>query len=391
MPSHAPVERPADGGVTGHKSRSLAAPHDVCTINRHENLCKQPRFVCGTVTGPVRHRARYLVPCTAIVLAGCAAAAAVGAPGPADRTASLARAQRSAELQLYAAESAVARARTAAARLERHRRVLDARLTRARRQVEVVRSSLAATNERVATLLRRLYVEGDPDPIAVLLGAGSLPAMLAGLDALERTTYANRSIAAELRARSRTLRVQLDGLSRARRALADAERRANAAVAARERAAAGRRATVARIRRQAGVTRARLAAIEARAGAAQRASTRIERSQPPRPVPVPITSASSAATAASGVGSGTRTLVVDAVAYHLPGRTASGLPVGVGVIAVDPGVIPLGTRVFVPGYGAAVAADVGSAIRGNIIDLWMPSTAAARAWGRRTITITVYG
>ena len=42
-------------------------------------------------------------------------------------------------------------------------------------------------------------------------------------------------------------------------------------------------------------------------------------------------------------------------------------------------------------YGAAVAADVGSAIKGNIIDLWMPSTAAARAWGRRTVTITVYG
>jgi 3D (Asp-Asp-Asp) domain-containing protein len=34
---------------------------------------------------------------------------------------------------------------------------------------------------------------------------------------------------------------------------------------------------------------------------------------------------------------------------------------------------------------------VGSAIKGNIIDLWMPSTAAARAWGRRTVTITVYG
>ena len=53
---------------------------------------------------------------------------------------------------------------------------------------------------------------------------------------------------------------------------------------------------------------------------------------------------------------------VDAVAYHMPGHTASGLPVGVGVVAVDPSVIPLGTRLFVPGYGPAVAADVGSAI-----------------------------
>ena len=83
-------------------------------------------------------------------------------------------------------------------------------------------------------------------------------------------------------------------------------------------------------------------------------------------------------------------LKVDAVAYHLPGRTASGLPVGKGVVAVDPKLISLGTRLFVPGYGAAIAADVGTAIRGHIIDLWMPSTAAARKWGRRTVTITVY-
>ena len=143
------------------------------------------------------------------------------------------------------------------------------------------------------------------------------------------------------------------------------------------------------IGRRAGVTRTRLAAIEARVEAAQRASARIERKSVP--APPSRAEAPGAAAAPSPAAPGTRKLVVDAVAYHLPGRTASGLPVGVGVIAVDPRVIPLGTRVFVPGYGAAVAADVGSAIKGNIIDLWMPSTAAARAWGRRTVTITVYG
>ena len=128
--------------------------------------------------------------------------------------------------------------------------------------------------------------------------------------------------------------------------------------------------------------------IEARAKAARRASVRIERKIPPAPAPqLEARSVTSPVAPAAG----TRTLVVDAVAYHLPGTTASGLPVGVGVIAVDQTVIPLGTRVFVPGYGAAVAADVGSAIKGNIIDLWMPSTAAARAWGRRAVTITVYG
>ena len=328
------------------------------------------------------------MPCTAIVLLGCAAPTSAGAPGPADRLATLTRAQRSAELELYAAESAVARARASALGLERRRQALDARLARTRRHVAVVRSSLDATNQRVATLLRRLYVEGDADPIAVLLGARSLPAMLAGLDELERTTHANRGIAAELRIRSRTLRAQLVRLAQGRRELTDAERRAGAAVAASERAAAARRATVASIGRRAGVTRTRLAAIEARVRSARRASARIERKSVPAPTRV---EAPGAAATPSPVAPGTRALVVDAVAYHLPGRTASGLPVGVGVIAVDPTVIPLGTRVFVPGYGAAVAADVGSAIKGNIIDLWMPSTAAARAWGRRTVTITVYG
>ncbi|MCS7006171.1 MAG: 3D domain-containing protein [Thermoleophilia bacterium] len=83
-------------------------------------------------------------------------------------------------------------------------------------------------------------------------------------------------------------------------------------------------------------------------------------------------------------------LRVDAVAYHLEGWTALGIRTRKGVVAVDPTVITLGSRLFVPGYGHGIAADVGTAIRGRIIDLWMPSHAAARRWGRRTVTITVY-
>jgi 3D (Asp-Asp-Asp) domain-containing protein len=341
----------------------------------------------------VRGSARYLVPCATILVLGLTAAtASLGAPRPDARLTSLVAAKRSAELRLYAAESALARATTSAARLEQRRRSLDERLAQTRRRVAVVRSSLDATHGRVATLLRRLYVEGDANPLAVLLGARSLPAMLAGIDELERATLANRDLAARLKAGSSALQTELLRLSSLRSRVAAAERRARAAVAVQARAAAARRATVASIRRSEGVTRARLAAIEARAKAAQRASVRLARQRPERPAAtLPPGPPASVTAPAADVTAGARTLVVDAVAYHLPGRTASGLPVGIGVIAVDPGVIPLGTRVFVPGYGPAVAADVGSAIRGAIIDLWMPSTADARAWGRRTVTITVYG
>jgi 3D (Asp-Asp-Asp) domain-containing protein len=81
---------------------------------------------------------------------------------------------------------------------------------------------------------------------------------------------------------------------------------------------------------------------------------------------------------------------VDAVGYSLPGSTALGVPVGKGVVAVDPKLIPLGTKLHVPGYGPGLAADVGYAIKGRIIDLWFPTRAKAQQWGRRTVTITVY-
>jgi 3D (Asp-Asp-Asp) domain-containing protein len=78
-----------------------------------------------------------------------------------------------------------------------------------------------------------------------------------------------------------------------------------------------------------------------------------------------------------------------ATAYSLHGGTASGLPTGPGVVAVDPTVIPLGTRMYIPGYGPGIAADTGTAIKGLRIDLWFPLLSQAENWGRRTVTITL--
>lgn len=60
------------------------------------------------------------------------------------------------------------------------------------------------------------------------------------------------------------------------------------------------------------------------------------------------------------------------------------------VIAVDPSVIPLGSKVYVEGYGFAIAADKGGAIKGNKIDLFFPKTEQANQWGRKTVKIKVY-
>jgi 3D (Asp-Asp-Asp) domain-containing protein len=71
------------------------------------------------------------------------------------------------------------------------------------------------------------------------------------------------------------------------------------------------------------------------------------------------------------------------------GRTAIGLHAGRGVVAVDPRVIPLGTRLYVEGYGNCIAGDVGSAIKGRRIDLGFDSYREAMRWGRRTVRVVV--
>ncbi|MZP29265.1 DUF348 domain-containing protein [Heliobacterium undosum] len=100
--------------------------------------------------------------------------------------------------------------------------------------------------------------------------------------------------------------------------------------------------------------------------------------------------AASAIGAASGERSITRTMRMEATAYtHTGNRTATGVWPHVGIIAVDPGVIPLGTMLYVEGYGMARAADTGGAIRGSIIDVFFDSNEECFQWGRRKVTVHI--
>ncbi|MBH8609220.1 3D domain-containing protein [Thermoactinomyces sp. CICC 10521] len=86
----------------------------------------------------------------------------------------------------------------------------------------------------------------------------------------------------------------------------------------------------------------------------------------------------------------TGTLTVEATGYTATGsRTATGTYPHRGTIAVDPDVIPLGTKLYIPGYGYGVAEDTGGAINGKIIDLFFDSEQEAINWGRRTVTIKI--
>lgn len=73
------------------------------------------------------------------------------------------------------------------------------------------------------------------------------------------------------------------------------------------------------------------------------------------------------------------------------GRVVKRNPNGLSTVAVDPNVIPLGTSLYIEGYGYAVAADTGSAIKGNIVDVYFDSASECNNWGRKTVKVTVLG
>lgn len=84
------------------------------------------------------------------------------------------------------------------------------------------------------------------------------------------------------------------------------------------------------------------------------------------------------------------TLYMSASAYtHSGFRTATGKTPAVGMVAVDPSIIPLGSRLYIEGYGYATAADTGGSIRGNKLDLFMESRSQCVNWGRRIVKVYI--
>jgi 3D (Asp-Asp-Asp) domain-containing protein len=290
-------------------------------------------------------------------------------------------------LSLYALDSQLTAARERAASLAA--RLADVRAAQARavRDRQIAQRAWTNSVHSLAAHLRVLYEQGQPDAVAILFGATSIDDAMSRLDALERSAQLNRQTVEQTRAAQRTLRALQQELATRATELETlaAQARANAASLAQARA--NRIAYLASLRQQQALTARRIAQLDA---AARRSVARshVVVVQQSDAAAAPI---SPAAPAPPGppVTSG-QTLTVTATGYALSGSTATGLPVGPGVVAVDPSVIPLGTHLTVPGYGEAVAADVGGAVRGTVIDLWFPTVAQANAWGRRSVTVVLH-
>jgi peptidoglycan DL-endopeptidase CwlO len=336
----------------------------------------------GTVLGcrPVRAPG----PGLRVLIFACLAALASSLPAagaePADRLRAeadeLRRANQSlagqsdslqAELGSLDAELAGARARLARLRAQGER--LARAQAEARTALTIARQGQRVSQRRLAARVRALYEHGKPEPLAVILGAETLDDAVSGVEHLSSMAEDDRlNIRRAHSARTRLIRLTS---ALAQREAENENLRAAAADAAETllRARAERISRLASLATLRDSNGQRISSLEA--------------------------TARSLASAAPAVGApaagGSRLLTVVATGYALQGDTASGIPVGPGVVAVDPAVIPIGTRLTIPGYGQGIAADTGSAIAGARIDLWFSTHADALAWGRRSVTIAVGG
>jgi 3D (Asp-Asp-Asp) domain-containing protein len=308
----------------------------------------------------------------ALILPALLARPAPAATGPRERTALL---------ELFVTDAALARARdaegNARARLARVRGELAALRVR----LAAARSNERATQRALALRLNEIYRARPLDALAVLLESRSWSDVSAGLDLLDRLSQSDSSLVRSARAWHEALRRESRTLSSAEAQARVQQASWEARVAVLQAADRAHRTLLSQLRRQ------RVHAVSVLASAAHRDAQRARRVLRPQPhgggrTGSPLPPAPKAPSLAAGT-----TLAVSATAYSLPGHTASGLPVGPGICATDPRVIPLGTRFDVPGYGPCVAADTGSAVIGSTIDVWMPNERAS-VYGTQTITIT---
>ena len=234
----------------------------------------------------------------------------------------------------------------------------------AEQSLRLARHTLKVSQRRLADRLRLLYEQGAADPMSVLVGATSVDDAINRIDNLHRIAGLDREVIDAAKAARAHLTVVTQRLA-ADEARGAGDRGCNGRHGRRARggsAGAGRHPRLAARQAKRELVadlHARVAGPRAR-GHAQRRAERPHADACSRP------------------------------ATRSTGHTSTGVPVGYGIVAVDPSVIALGTKMAIPGYGEGVAADTGGAVSGAHIDLWFPTEAEALAWGSRTVTVTLH-
>lgn len=241
-------------------------------------------------------------------------------------------------------------------------------------QVEVAAKRQKLTEKRMAlsSRVRDLYVNGRTNNIEMLFSSTDFTEFLQQTDMLKKITSRDAVLIDSVRSESQKLADTLGELKQRKGEVDGLRHELEARRSQLEQARAQRQALLAKAGSERPAVEGQSAQIE----------TKIQQLNPSGPAAVPV-----------GRRSGRYvTMVATGYCPLEPGLsygTATGMRAQHGVVAVDPRFMPLGTRLFIDGYGYAVAGDTGSAIKGNRIDLCFDTMAEMGAYGWRVITVEI--
>ncbi|GAB4243956.1 MAG: 3D domain-containing protein [Thermoleophilia bacterium] len=325
--------------------------------------------------------------------------------GAEERVSEVSRNHEAAVVDLMLLEDRLAAARTKLARAEENLTALESRLAEAESRREKAVADLGKVEARLGVRLEESYKAGGIGWLDLLFSSEDLGDFVNRAQLLGRVVESEAQLREQILAKRAEIELYVTELEEARDRQAQALKELEASRLELEAATGRHEALVAALGDKLAAARAELQAAREKMEQINR-EARSRRQTPSREedrgsrggdsedsgagsLAEPTAGGSGGPTEAAAP-SGGRQIKAKVTAYALRGTTATGVRVRRGIIAVDPSVIPLGTRLYVPGYGEGIAADTGSAVKGNVVDVWLPSYQEALDWGIKYLTITVY-
>jgi len=253
--------------------------------------------------------------------------------------------------------------------LENQSASLQDRISGIETDISMKRQKLARKRSALSLRVRNMYVNGKTSNLELLLTSEDLDNFLERADYLQKVTAQDGRLIKGIKEQSQNLNASLVELKQRKTEVDNLA----SEFKKRQKRLAQTRSEREKLLTQAGENRQ---AVQVKSG---KVEEKIDQLNPPEPAPGKRTGRS-------------MTMVATGYSAQEPGldeNTATGMKAQHGVVAVDPGVIPLGTRLSVEGYGNAIAGDTGSAIKGNRIDLCFDTLAEVEAYGWRTIKVEI--
>lgn len=253
-----------------------------------------------------------------------------------------------------------------------------------------VKKNVKTKEDLFAKRVRAMYISGGDSYLNIILASKDLGDFMSRIDIVSKIMNFDKNVVTKLKAEKESIAKQKENLNEENNKLAELKK--------------SNQEKLARLNTSIQEEKLALNKVTEKenqivADEAEKARQAEENSRKAREVAVNNSNSSQGETLSRGgsiSGSFSKTLTMVATAYAGDGITASGNPTvrnpnGYSTIAVDPRVIAPGSKVYVEGYGYAVADDTGGAIKGNRIDLFMHSEAECNSWGVRTVTVHIIG